>query len=512
MPGQHITDCQTRLYLASRQTTDPAVAAARAGISRRTAYRIETGPQLPSATKKPRGRRRPDPLAHVWDSEVVPLLKRAPGMRAVAVFEELCARHPDLPTGVRRTLERRVASWRALNGPNVDVIFRQEHPPGRMALSDFTDMSELDVTIAGVPLPHRIYHFRLAYSGFAHAHVVLGGESYVALAGALQDALWLVGGVPAQHRTDSLSAAFKNLNRDARRDLTKRYAELCAHYGMMPTRNNRGVAHENGSIEGPHGHLKKVLNDALLMRASREFADLDAYRRFVDEVIGKHNARIDKKIIQAERAALKPLPERRTTDYEEVRVDVTTSSGFVLRRVFYTVPSRLIGHQLTVRRYDDRLECFLGTSHVATLRRGWPPKDSNKHGHVPDYRHVIHALRKKPMALLNLVYRDELFPRAAYKRAFDVLLAKQGEKVACQTSVGLLALAHERACEAELADAIEDALDAGVMPDLDQLRRRFAPGSATIPEVRIKVPPLSVYNDLVSFDLPDPDNCEGDLA
>jgi hypothetical protein len=86
-------------------------------------------------------------------------------------------------------LERRVAHWRALHGPRRDVIFRQEHPPGRMGLSDFTDMGCRGVTIAGEPLAHRLYHFR-AFSGFEHAHVVLGGESFVALAEGLQNALW----------------------------------------------------------------------------------------------------------------------------------------------------------------------------------------------------------------------------------------------------------------------------------------------------------------------------------
>jgi hypothetical protein len=145
------------------------------------------------------------------------MLEAAPGVRAVAIFEEMCRRHPDLAVGVRRTLERRVARWRALNGPSRDVMFRQEHPPGRMGLSDFTDMGSLSVTIAGATLLHRVYHFRLAFSGFEHAHVVLGGESFVALAEGLQNALWALGGVPQQHRSDSLSAAFRNLDRDARR-------------------------------------------------------------------------------------------------------------------------------------------------------------------------------------------------------------------------------------------------------------------------------------------------------
>ena len=120
----------------------------------------------------------------------------------------------------------------------------------------------------------------------------------------------------------------------------------------------------------------------------------------------------------------RPLPDRRTTDYEEARVLVTSSGGFILRRVFYSVPSRLIGHRLNVHLYDDRLDCFLGSTRLLTLRRGRPPQASGKHGHVVDYRHVIHALRKKPMALLNLVYRDQLFPRRAYARAFEALQAR----------------------------------------------------------------------------------------
>lgn len=498
--------------MKSRQIHSIAGAAAKAGFSIATAYRIETDPRLPSQKTMPRGRRRPDPLANVWDSEIVPMLEAAPGVRAVAIFEEISRRHLDLPTGVRRTLERRVARWRALNGPSRDVMFRQEHPPGRMGLSDFTDMNGLGVTIAGVPLLHRIYHFRLAFSGFAHAHVVLGGESFVALAEGLQNALWALGGVPEQHRSDSLSAAFRNVDRDTQEDLTRRYEELCAHYGMTPTRNNLGVAHENGSIESSHGHLKKVLTDELLLRGSRDFADLAAYRRFVDEVIGRRNAR-NRKRIEIERAALKSLPGRRTTDYEEAYVFVTSNGGFLLRRVFYTVPSRLIGHHLNVHLHDDRLECFLGSTQIITLRRGRPPRDSNKHGHVVNYRHVIHALRKKPMALLNLVYRDQLFPRPAYKRAFEALLANDGEKIACRTTVGLLALAHDRACEAELADAIEATLDAGEMPDLHRLRERFTPDHAVIPEVVVAVTPLSAYDELAVVCAPNSVTlCEGGQA
>ena len=401
--------------MKSRQSNVPAIAAAKAGFSTATGYRIEADPRLPSQKKSPRGRRRPDPLAGVWDSEIVPLLEGAPSIRAVAIFEEICRREPGIAASVRRTLERRIARWRALNGPDRDVIFRQDHPPGRMGLSDFTDLGGLGITIASEQFDHRLYHFRLAFSGFEHAHVVLGGESFVALAEGLQNALWGLGGVPEQHCSDSLSAAFRNLDRRTQEDLTQRYEELCTHYGMTPSRNNRGLAHENGAIESPHGHLKKALADELLLRGSRDFEDLTAYRRFIDEVIGRRNAR-NRKRIEIERTALRPLPERRTTDYEEARVFVTSSGGFILRRVFYSVPSRLIGHRLNVRLYDDRLECFLGGTQLLTLRRGRPPQRSGKHGHVVDYHHVIHALRRKPMALINLVYRDQLFPHCAYAR------------------------------------------------------------------------------------------------
>jgi hypothetical protein len=399
LPGRHVTDHQMRLYMKFRQTDAPPVAAAKASISTATAYRFEQDRRLPSHREKVRDRRRPDPLAEFFDSEVVPMLQAAPGLRAVAIFEEMQRRHPALPAGIRRTLERRIRSWRSLHGADQDVIFRQVHEPGRMGLSDFTEMADLGVTIAGERLDHRLYHFRLAYSGFEHAHVILGGESYVALAEGLQNALWALGGSPLEHRSDSLSAAFRNLAKDAREDLTRRYDALCADYRMVPTRNNRGLAHENGSIESPHGHLKKAVKDALLMRGVSDFDDLVAYRRFLDEIVSRKNARHAKRIA-AERPALQLLPGRRSCDHEETIVTVTSSGGFTLRKVFYTVPSRLIGHRLRVRLYDDRLDLLIGGTPLMTLARGRPAA-AGKHGHVVDYRHVIHALRRKPMALVN---------------------------------------------------------------------------------------------------------------
>jgi transposase InsO family protein len=477
-----------------RATSSTPVAAAGASISIASAYRIQGDPRLPSQKKPPRGRRRPDPLAAYFDTEVVPMLIAAPQLRPVAIFEELQRRYPLLEAGVRRTLERRIRGWRAVHGAEREIIFRQVHEPGQMGLSDFTEMGDLPVGIAGVPLEHRLYHFRLACSGFEHAHVILGGESYVALAEGLQNALWALGGAPREHRSDSLSAAFRNLNRVAREDLTSRYDALCLHYGMQPSRNNRGVAHENGSIESPHGHLKSAIRDALLLRGSANFLDLESYRRFIDEILSRKNARNERRIT-AERARLQPLPAQRTCDYEDTSVVVTSSGGFTLKKVFYTVPSRLVGHRLRVKLYDDRLELHIGATPLLTLMRG-RPGPNGKHGHIVDYRHVIHALRRKPMALLNLVYRDQLFPREAYRHTFERLREQHSDRQACKIMVELLSLAHDRACEAELAAMLTEHIEADRLPDLAVLRVHFAPDPAHLPEVCVNLVSLSVYETL----------------
>ena len=479
-----------------RQKLSPAQAAAKAGISRASAYRIESDSTPPSQKKAPRGRRRPDPLAGIFDEEVIPILKNAPGIRPVAVFEEMLRRHPSLSLGIRRTLERRIRRWQALHGPEQELIFRQRHEPGRMGLSDFTDMNDLGIVVDGEPLDHRLYHFRLVYSGFAHAHVVLGGESFVALAEGLQNALWSLGGVPAEHRSDSLSAAFRNHDTDTKEDLTTRYELLCDHYGMKPTRNNRGVAHENGAIESPHGHLKRAIKDALLLRGSSAFDSLDAYRAFIDQIIGRQNTR-QRERIEAERATLAPLPTLRSDDYEQHSVQVTSTGGFTLKKVFYSVPSQLVGHRLRVRLYDDRLELFVGSSAVETLPRARCDAKGNR-THVVNYRHVIHSLRRKPMALASLVYRDQLFPRDAYRQMYERLLSEHGAQSACKTMVELLAMAHEQGCEAALAAALQVTLQAGELAQLDELRTRFAPKAETLPTVKVDLPSLCGYDALLN--------------
>jgi hypothetical protein len=264
------------------------------------------------------------------------------------------------------------------------------------------------------------------------------------------------------------------------------------------------------------------VRDALLMRGSADFDDLGEYRAFVDEVTGRRNATRCKRIA-AERAYLLGLPPRHTTDFEEVIVTVSGTGGFTLRKVFCTVPSRLIGHRRRtagspsakrVRLFDDRLDLFMGGTLLMTLPRGRAHPDG-RHDQVVTYRHVIHALRKKPFrwrrtsgstALLNLVYRDKLFPRPAYRRAFEALTAHLPEKLACKVTVELLALAHDRGCERELAAELDRVLDLGALPDPVALRHQFGPDPADLPIVEVRPATLDSYDALVTT------ACIGEMA
>ena len=373
--------------MVQRRHHTQAVAAAKAGISERSARRIEKDPRLPSQKKRERHwRTRPDPLEQVWP-RVEELLK-IEGILAVTIFETVQDEFGEdaVPDGVRRTLERRIARWRALNGAEKEIFFPQRHEIGRQGLSDFTVCDELRVTIAGERFDHRLFHFCLARSGWEHAAVVLGGESFSALSEHLQDALWKLGGVPAEHRSDSLSAAYKNLDADAQRDFTRSYEDLCRHYGMGATRNNRGEAHENGSIESPNGHLKRRLDQALRRRGSRDFASIEDYRRFVEEEVAKQNRR-RAALVDEERRVLKALPPRRTTDFTLISADVTRNGTVSLDRVTYSVPSRLVGRRLHAHLYDDRIELFLGPDQVMTTTRVRIKHPAR--GHSIDFRHVV---------------------------------------------------------------------------------------------------------------------------
>lgn len=467
-----VTRQQVRVFMAKRSNgKTQRVAAAKAGISERTARRIDAGQQVGGG--KPRHwRTRQDPFAEVWE-EVAGELRKEPELQALTLLEWLQGRYPGAyPDHLLRTLQRRVKAWRAEHGPDKEVMFPQHHEPGQRGLSDFTVLKDVTVTVRGDVLDHRLYHFRLAYSGWCHARVILGGESYTALAESLAEALEHLGGVPLEHRTDSLSAAFKNLDVQAQQDVTQRYQALCAHYGMQPSRNNPGRGHENGSVESAHGHLKRRIRQRLRLRGSTDFDSVTEYRAFIKEVAASINRRNASRIA-AERAALAPLPRRRGADYTEALVRVTSSSTFTYSRVLYSVPARLIGERLRVHAYDDRLVLHHGGQQLLTLPRVHTVPGGGRRRRI-DYRHVISWLVRKPRALAGLAFRDDLLPDANWRSIYHQLGAVLSTEDACKRVVGALRLAADHDCAPALGEYWSEALAGGHCPTLVELQARFS--------------------------------------
>ena len=264
MPVQIIQKIQVEVYMNARAKGLTQVeSAAIAGFSERSGQRIEAGDHQPNRGRLRDWRTSPDPLAGVWENELEPILKREPRLKPMTLFEYLQDHYPGQYPQVLRTLQRRVQTWKALHGPAPEVMFELRHEPGMMGISDFTELKGVEVTIAGQPFEHLLYHYRLAYSGWQYAQVIQGGESFIALSEGLQNAVDACGGAPKQHRTDSLSAAYRNMGGKRHKPLTRLYHELGDHYRLQPTRNNTGIAHENGAIESPHGHLKNRIVQAL---------------------------------------------------------------------------------------------------------------------------------------------------------------------------------------------------------------------------------------------------------
>ena len=480
-------------YKQHRLKLNQVAAAAKAGLSERSARRIEISEALPSQREARAWRTRTDPLTAVWDSEVVPLLESDGALNAVTLLEELQRRYPgDYDTTVLRTLQRRVRQWRAVYGPEREVYFAQEHPPGRLGLSDFTVCNELAVIIGGVAFPHQIYQFALAHSGWRHAVVMQGGESFIALSSGLQSALWRLGGVPEEHRTDSLSAAFNNLAQE--QELTTRYGALCQHYGMRASRCNPGQSQENGSIESRHDSLKTALDQALRLRGSRHFDSRAPYDALVSTIVGRLNARVAVRLA-VERAMLRPLPARRTAEFEEVTTRVSKYAIFTVRGAQYSAPSQLIGQRLTVRLYSEHIECWLGGTRVLERAR-LSHCDGQRHPRDIDYRHLVGALKRKPGAFARWVLRDAMFPRPVYRQTWERLAARLSEREACKSIVGLLVLAAE-GHEAQLASELEQLIELDQLPDLLALTALLAPRPGVLPTVTVNLPGLAGFDALL---------------
>ncbi len=494
MTSKKITPEQVRLYMKNRKNGDKqTIAAPRVGISVRSGKRIDQNQHQQNKRKNIQNPR--DPFIKVWEAELVPLLGKDPNLRAITLLDDLQDRYPEeYPDSSLRTLQRRVQNWKALHGSEKERMFLQEHPPGWQAISDFTNCDELGVTILGMDLPHLLYHFRLPFSTWAYAFVILGGESFTALSTGFQNGLWELGGVPETHRTDSLSAAFKNLNPSAQKDFTKAYNELCTHYDVEATRNNKGVKHENGSIESPHRHLKDKIDQKLRLRGSRDFYSIDEYRKFVDDIVKKNNARIQSKISE-ERKYLKPLPKHKSRDFDTESAHVPSTGIITVRQSYYSVPSKLIGSTLSVHVYDDRLECYLATTLVMTVGRLRWSKSGPRPRNI-NYLHVIPELSRKPQAFRNYIFRNDLFPSEEYRRAWALLNSQNDDRTACKEMVKILKLAAD-GYQGQIADELKKQLRENRVPKSADLQAQFNVSKIVIPDLQVYERDLGSYDELL---------------
>ena len=490
-------------YMAKRASgLSQEAAAAASGISMRTAQRIDQGQHQPERGKKRGWRTRLDPLEGVWEEELVPMLEQAPELEPQTLLLHLEEKHPEQDwLSRKRTLQRRVGEWKTLNGPAKEVIFLQEHKAGVMGISDFTQLDGDPITSAGEILEHRFYHFRLPFSGWCHTEVVHGGESFVALAECLQNALAGCGGIPAEHRSDSLSACFRNRNGSYKADYTCRYNELCAHLGLTATRNNKGVAHENGAIEGPHAHFKRRLRQQLIKRGSRDFASEKEYEDLVCSVRDSLNRRstVQQKWL-IEKEHLQPLPVYRYPDYEIISPRVRSTSTIQVREVTYSVPSRLIGQRLSVHLYHDRLLLHLGSHFIASLPRLHRRKGQKGALRRIDFRHLIDSLRRKPRALLRAQLLEEILPNEEWRAIWRQLLRSLPADEAAKGMVdALYAAAHRDDLEA-VQHYMERHLRKGDV-SLEAIRRRYGlrppRPDGEQPQVVISEPSLQSYDQLL---------------
>lgn len=497
MSGKTIESFQIRVYMNARELGLTQVDAATiAEFSERTGQRIEAGTHQPKRGQERPRHKHTDPLAGVWQSELEPMLRQEPGLTPMTLFEHLQEQYPGRYEQVLRTLQRRVQEWKALHGEARDVMFQLRHEPGMMGFSDFTQLKGVEVTINGIAFEHLIYHYRLAYSGWQYAQIIQGGESFVALSEGLQNALSACGGVPKQHRTDSLSAAYRNLGGQRKPALTTLYDQLCDHYRMHPTRNNRGIAHENGSIESPHGHLKHRIKQAILLRGSNDFTSIEDYQALIDKAVAGLNRRCQSKYEQ-EKQVLQPLPQYRVADYEVVSARVSCHSAIEVRCMLYSVPSRLIGRTLELHLYHDRIVGYLAHQVVVELPRIRTSDKQKRRARCINYRHVIEGLRRKPRAFLYCTWQQDLLPNDDYRQLWVQLKVHYDLDSAALLMVEALYIAATQDKEAAVAHYLQTQLNAktltlvGLQEHFQLLQR------LSIRQVNVTQHELSSYDQLL---------------
>jgi len=468
-----------------------ALAAAKAGMDEKTARKWRRLGKPPSEVKQPRAyRTRPDAFAEVWE-EIEQLLEGEPSLEAKTIFDHLCRKYEGrYQESQLRTLQRRVKIWRALKGAPKEVFFAQEHVPGRQAQSDFTHLSELMVTIAGQVFKHLFYHFTLVYSNWEWG-MICASESWESLCEGVQAALWKLGGVPAEHRTDSLTAAVKPVG--SRDEFTERYQGLLRHYGMRASHTTPNRGHENGDVEQSHHRFKRAVEQELLLRGSRDFASREDYEEFLRKMLVRRNG-LRRERIEEEVPTLRELPERRLESFSKESPKVSGNSVINIRDNSYSVPSQLIGERVEARIYAGHVEVWYAGELIERMER---LRGEGKA--AINYRHLIHSLVKKPGAFAHYRFRAGLFPRVIFRLAYDELQSRQPDR-ADREYLQLLKLAAEES-EERVAAALHQLLKAGEPVSVDRVRELAlaASGEAlgAAPSVTIEATPLSSYDQLL---------------
>lgn len=474
-------------------------AAMKADMDRKTARKYVTAGKLPSEMVAARDwRTRPDPFEEHWP-EIEERLRATPEFEAKTLFELLREQHPErYADGQLRTLQRRVKQWRATRGPDRDVVFGQRHRPGEAAQTDFTDAAELAVTIAGQVFLHLLCVLVLPFSNWQWATVCLS-ESTAALKKGVQRALFQLGRVPHYHQTDNSTAATHEIpagqvERDGHgRAFNTAYLAVMRHFGMTARTTEVGAKEQNGDVESSNGALKRRLEQALLVRGSRDFESVDAWQAFVDQVLRKANAGRGPRVAE-EIAAMRELNVAKLPEFVEEDAKVSEWSTVRLKQCAYSVPSRLIGEWLQARLYEDRVEIYYaGTLQLACERlRG-------KNLHRIDYHHVIWSLVRKPGAFARYVYREEMFPSLVFRRAYD---ATQVPHPGTKGDLEYLRILHLAAStmEADVEAALGLLLADGATISSAAVKALIAgpPSPLEVPALAASTPDLRVYDALLA--------------
>jgi transposase len=483
-----VNDKQVRRFRKLSNTEkNQEIAAAKAGMDPKTARKYLALNRLPSEGEKERHwRTREDPFDEVWD-QVRQQIEESPDLEGKTLFEWLQREHPGrYSDGQIRTLQRRIKIWRATEGPPQEVYFGQKHEPGKLCASDFTHMSKLGITLQGQTFAHLVYHFVLTYSNW-EAGTICYSESLESLSEGWQNAVGELGAVPAEHRTDSLSSAVNNMSN--LEEFNRRYEAVMKYYGVKPRHTNPVSPNENGDVEQSHHQFKKAVDQALMLRGSRDFGGEGEYAQFLKDLMTRRNAGRRQRLAE-EMAVMRELPPRRMESAKRERVKVDSGSLIHVDRNAYSVNSRLIGEKVEARVYLDHVEVWYGQKKVEEL-----PRLRGRSKHRVDYRHIIEWLVRKPGAFENYRYQEDLFPTSRFRMAYDGL-RETGPSRAVKQYLKILKLAAEEgetAVDEALRELLQGRAEAAIsVESIGEVLRRLD----TIPAVTmVEVAPV----DLASF-------------